>query len=242
MIIRAILLILLGFSMSSIASTIPLEKLIGKLDEKQDATFVALDSTQLPVNKKGMYLQKEPTKQLVKAYQAFKKAHPDIPFVIVSAMRNYQYQNGIWQRKWNALFPKLNHAQKTAENILQYSSMPGTSRHHWGTDVDITSLSSEYFQHDKKGKILYQWLQENMPKYGFCQPYTEGRKGGYLPEEWHWSYKPIAKQYLTHYQDLLNHNEQAIIQQLTFAGHDNIKLVDLVNEYVLTINSECVAE
>lgn len=232
-------LTLLLYSNFTMAQPIPLNKLIGQFDEKIDTNFVALDSTILPVNKKGMYLQKEPTQQLIKAYKDFKKEHPDIPFIIVSATRNYTYQNSIWQRKWGNLSDKLNDPQQIADEILKYSSMPGTSRHHWGTDIDITSVSSEYFQNDKKGIILYKWLQDNLPKYGFCQAFNEGRHGGYQPEEWHWSYKPIASQYIKQYKAILENEPNIITQVLNFIGHDKIDLERLIKEYVLTVNTEC---
>ncbi|MFQ0998754.1 M15 family metallopeptidase [Gilliamella sp. ESL0232] len=230
---------LLLFPTFTMAQQITLNKLIGQFDEKKDNDFIALDSTILPVNKKGMYLQKEPTEQLIKAYNDFKKVHPDIPFIIVSATRNYTYQNGIWQRKWDALSAKINDPEKIAEEILKFSSMPGTSRHHWGTDIDITSVSSTYFKDDKKGIILYKWLQKNLPKYGFCQAFNEGRKGGYQPEEWHWSYRPIASQYIDQYKTVLERDPEVIMKALSFIGHDKIKLESLVKEYVLTVNADC---
>jgi len=223
----------------TMANTIPLEKLIGQFNEKLDQEFIALDSTELRVNKPGMYLQKEPTAQLIKAYHDFKKQHPNIPFIVVSATRNYDYQSAIWQRKWNAILPKLKNEQSTAKDILKYSSMPGSSRHHWGTDFDITSVSPEYFHHTAQGKILYQWLLDNMPKYGFCQPFNEGRSGGYYPEEWHWSYRPIAKNYLMQYKSVLEQDDQAILSKLNFAGHNKIKLKALLQEYVLDVSKDC---
>ncbi|MFQ1017676.1 M15 family metallopeptidase [Gilliamella sp. BG7] len=230
---------LLLFPNFTMAQQITLNKLIGQFDEKKDNGFIALDSTILPVNKKGMYLQKEPTEQLIKAYNDFQKVHPDIPFIIVSATRNYTYQNGIWQRKWDTLSTKINDPEKIAEEILKFSSMPGTSRHHWGTDIDITSVSSTYFKDDKKGIILYKWLQKNLSKYGFCQAFNEGRKGGYQPEEWHWSYKPIASQYIDQYKTILKSEPEVIIKALSFIGHDKISLESLVKEYVLTVNPDC---
>lgn len=221
------------------ANTIPLTKLLGQFDEKLDPDFIALDSTILPVNKSGMYLQKEVANQLIKAYQDFKKTYPDIPFIIVSATRNYAYQNSIWQRKWNALLPKFKEEQKTANEILKFSSMPGTSRHHWGTDIDITSVAPEYFTQDPKGKKLYQWLQTNMPKYGFCQAFNTGRQGGYQPEAWHWSYKPIASKYIEQYRTNFINNQQSILQHLTFAGYNKLQLAELIKEYVFDVNPDC---
>lgn len=236
---KFITLILINLSFFTMANTIPTEKLIGQFNEKSDPDFIPLDATILPVNKIGMYLNREVAEQLIKAYRDFNKLHPDIPFVITSATRNYTYQNGIWTRKWNNLYPTFKNAQATAEEILKYSSMPGSSRHHWGTDIDITSFSSEYFHQTKKGKILYQWLQENMPKYGFCQPFNENRNGGYQTEEWHWSYQPIAKQYLYAYKKLIEKEPTTILNKMNFVGHDKIKLKSLISEYVLTINDKC---
>ena len=50
--------------------------------------------------------------------------------------------------------------------------MPATSRHHWGTDMDINSVEDDYFK-DGKGKKVYRWLVENASKYGFCQVYSD---------------------------------------------------------------------
>ena len=73
--------------------------------------------------------------------------------------------------------------------------MPSTSRHHWGTDIDINSLEPSYFE-GGKGLQEYQWLVANAPSYGFCQVYSEmgpERPYGYQEEKWHWSYLPISK-------------------------------------------------
>lgn len=221
------------------APNVPINELIGQFDEKIHPEFVALDSTILPVNKSGMYLRKRVVDKLITIYQDFKQAHPDIPFVIVSATRNYSYQNGIWLHKWKNTFPKHDDSKKTANEILRYSAMPGTSRHHWGTDVDITSLESDYFLHDPKGKILYNWLNKNMSKYGFCRPYTEGRKRGYQPEEWHWSFKPLSKRFITSYRHYLDQNKKFIWSKLNFEGHEHIDLEALVEEYVFSISQAC---
>lgn len=224
----------------AIAKTaISLNELLGQFDESKQPEFIALDKTDLPVNKPGMYLRKKVAAKLILAYHDFKQAHPNIPFVIVSATRNYSYQNAIWQRKWHALYPTTRNSAKTANAILAYSSMPGTSRHHWGTDVDITRVESNYFLQNSKGKVLYQWLKENMPKYGFCQAYSPGRNGGYNIEEWHWSYVPIAKKYLKTYHWYMKNDPKQIIQRLNFIGHNKLNMKALIMEYVFTINPQC---
>lgn len=235
------LFMLLFGSHWAIAKTdIPLNELLGQFDEKTHPEFVALDKTELPVNKPGMYLRKVVADKLIAAYQDFKHDHPDIPFIVVSATRNYDYQNGIWQRKWKSIYPSTHDSRKTAKTILKYSSMPGTSRHHWGTDVDITQVESRYFHRDPKGKILFAWLNNNMPKYGFCRSYTEGRAGGYNNEEWHWSYKQLSKPYLARYRWYMKHQPDHVLSKLTFAGYDKLNVQAIITEYVFTINPECV--
>lgn len=237
---RYFLLFFMVVSTMISATEIPLSILIGQFNEKKSTDFVDLMSIGLAVNKQGMMLRKEAAEKLLAAYHDFKKVHPTIPFVIVSATRNYDYQTGIWTRKWKALYPKYKNALKTAKDILRFSSMPGTSRHHWGTDFDITNLNSDYFMQDPQGKILYQWLKDNMPKYGFCQPYNEGRTAGYYKEEWHWSYKPIAQLYSRQYQAFMQKNPQLIIDQLHFRGYQSLPLESLIQQYVFSINEACL--
>lgn len=233
------LMLLLTHTMGSTKNNVTLNELLGQFNEKTHPEFINLDSTSLPVNKSGMYLRKIVAEKLVQAYHDFKHKHPDIPFIIVSATRNYDYQNSIWQYKWQNLYPKYLNSKKTVNEILNYSAMPGTSRHHWGTDVDITNVDPDYFRLNPKGKILFSWLKKNMPKYGFCHVYTKGRNRGYKPEEWHWSYKPLSKYYLAKYQYYIDKKPDEIINNLTFAGHDKINLKDIIKEYVFSINKAC---
>lgn len=91
--------------------------------------------------------------------------------------------------------------------ILRFSSLPGVSRHHWGTEVDFNSVEVADWQPAASGKkagqffALGQWLQANAGKAGFVQSYTPGRTGGYQEEPWHYSYAPIAISLRTMYND-----------------------------------------
>ncbi|MEM7575741.1 MAG: M15 family metallopeptidase, partial [Bacteroidota bacterium] len=140
------------------------------------------------------------------AYAAFKEMHAaaaldSVPLTIISATRNFERQRSIWEAKWrgerllegrekaNEVYPD---PADRARAILRYSSMPGTSRHHWGSDLDLNRLTNEYFGQGL-GKKVYDWLQAHAASYGFCQPYTAGRPHGYLEERWHWSYLPLAQ-------------------------------------------------
>jgi len=179
---------------------------LGKIEYSQHSEFVKIPETY--ANKSGMYLRKE-------ALEAFilmqKKAKADgVNLTIISACRNFNHQKSIWEAKWNGarkvggkdLSQSIPNAAERAKEILKYSSMPGTSRHHWGTDIDINSLSPGYFE-TGQGKKEYEWLNNHASEFGFCQVYSEkgnDRKYGYEEEKWHWSYMPIASKFLRYFK------------------------------------------
>src|SRR5262245_60334880 len=65
-----------------------------------------------------------------------------------SSFRDFQAQLGIWNRKWNGeraiydrqgtLLDRKQLADSAAvDAILCWSAIPGGSRHHWGSDIDV---------------------------------------------------------------------------------------------------------
>ena len=135
---------------------------------------------------------------------------------IASAFRSFSRQEEIWNKKMNGERPILDKNNKLIDpkslnphelvfSILKWSAIPGTSRHHWGTDFDFidgNALTSEYKVQLIKdeyleGGIFYEffsWLKENSEEFGFYFPYREDL-GGVGPEPWHLSYYPTAKIY-----------------------------------------------
>ena len=121
-----------------------------------------------------------------------------IEIEIVSAYRSYERQKFIWNRKFysnaqNGISPKEN-----INKIIEYSTLPGTSRHHWGTDIDIID-SNEKVNGDvlitklylKNGPFskMYKWLTNNSKRFGFHEVYTNNiNRKGFLFEPWHYSY------------------------------------------------------
>jgi hypothetical protein len=89
--------------------------------------------------------------------------------------------------------------------ILRYSAIPGTSRHHWGTDLDIydaAAVAPDYSlqlspQEVAAGGVfdpLHCWLDERIAageSRGFFRPYALDR-GGVAPERWHLSYASLS--------------------------------------------------
>ena len=124
---------------------------------------------------------------------------------ILSATRNFDYQRGIWERKWDR--PRYMGWEDIdkAVDIMTYSSMPGTSRHHWGTDIDLCSLRNDWFA-SAEGARVYDWLNLNAWKYGFRQVYSNKEitgRTGYNEEKWHWSYMPLSSVFLDQYNALV---------------------------------------
>jgi LAS superfamily LD-carboxypeptidase LdcB len=74
-----------------------------------------------------------------------------------------------------------------------YVAQPGTSEHHTGMAVDLTSASSQC-ESDSNSCSLSQgaadWLAKNAPNFGFIQRYPEGKQPitGVAFEPWHYRY------------------------------------------------------
>jgi zinc D-Ala-D-Ala carboxypeptidase len=221
------ILILSQLSWMKPEKTVTTEYLMGKFEPSENADFVSVDKTY--ASKEGMYLRKE-------TYEAFKKMHAaaakeGVDLTIISATRNFEHQKNIWETKWYALKDKT--AEARAKKILEYSAMPGASRHHWGTDMDLNNLSNPYFEKNGGAKI-YQWLQAHANEYGFCQPYTAGRPTGYNEEKWHWTYMPLSKNFTAIAGKYLKND---MIQG--FKGSQTAVKLDIVNNFILGINKGC---
>ena len=176
---------------------------------------------------KSMYLQKE----VIAAFQQMKlaAASESISLRIISGTRNFWEQKAIWERKWNVNLPNLGASAKNAREILKYSSMPSSSRHHWGTDIDINNLSPTYFAAGKGLKEI-QWLRKNASKFGFIEVYSPretGRLTGYEPEAWHWSYLPLSSQYLEYYKQNIQYSDLK-----GFSGYEWAKEIRIIEDFV----------
>jgi LAS superfamily LD-carboxypeptidase LdcB len=215
--------------------------LMGHFDPAKHPDFSKIETPF--ADRAGMFLRKD-------TYEAFKKMHnaaqkEGISLKIISAARNFDAQKGIWEAKWNGS-RILSNGQNAAKaypvakdralKILEYSAMPGASRHHWGTDIDLNNLSDQWFQQGE-GKKIYTWLVKNAGNFGFCQPYSaknELRPEGYNEEKWHWSYMPISKKLTTLAQTKM---KDSMITG--FSGAETATEIGVVEKYVLGINQQC---
>jgi LAS superfamily LD-carboxypeptidase LdcB len=137
-----------------------------------------------------------------------------IDLVPMSSFRDFGRQLAIWNGKfsgerpmYDALGVLLNAAALTPreriEAILLWSALPGASRHHWGTDVDLVDgkateagyqikLTREEFAPGGPFAALNLWLTTHAPRFGFFRPF-QGVRSGVQPEPWHFSFAPIAE-------------------------------------------------
>lgn len=218
--------------------------LTGRFSAPKHPHFIALGKLNIPATGRSQFLRREAGQALVQMITAFQKEHPGTKIRVLSTHRSFYNQRYIWQAKWTGQRlsdgMKLNetHPDPTAraKNILRYSAMPGASRHHWGTEVDINSLRNSYFEKGP-GLIIYSWLKQNASKYGFCQPYTAGRKQGHLEEKWHWSYRPLAAKFQRKWEELFSENTDRFLRNATFAG--NQAAAPLAPVYQQRINPTC---
>ncbi|MEX2052193.1 MAG: M15 family metallopeptidase [Candidatus Paceibacterota bacterium] len=216
--------------------------LMGRFDQTKREDFVSV-SEKYSMGGSTMYLRKE-------TYDAFiqmrKAALEDgITLSVASATRNFEYQKGLWNRKWNGVtFVSGQNLAETMPNelerfkkILEYSAAPGTSRHHWGTEIDINGADPAYFD-TALGIKVYDWLSENAMEFGFCQTYNKkgaNRLTGYNEEKWHWSYLPLAQDFTSEYKNIITETDI-----VGFLGEAEVPKLNLIENYVLAINPECL--
>ena len=137
---------------------------------------------------------------------------------ICSGFRSFERQMLIWNQKLlgerpviDELGDAINISQldpwQQIQAVLRWSALPGTSRHHWGSDFDIydanampqgyqIQLTTDECEGEGVFAPMHEWLsgvfikgQEHSK--GFYRPYAVDR-GGVSPEPWHISYAPIS--------------------------------------------------
>lgn len=199
----------------------PKGMLLGKVEFSKDDRFRRLSPLYCD---KEIYLLNEVEIAFDQMAAAAKIDRVDLK--VISGARSFNHQKSIWSRKWDTY---SGDGISKSISILLYSAMPGTSRHHWGTDLDLNSLNNEYFE-SGEGLKIYNWLVKNAGKYGFYQPYTSketGNRKGYEMEKWHWSYAPVSSELLKLYNELIRYSD------LTgFDGASHAKDLKIIEDYV----------
>lgn len=187
------------------------------------------------------------------AHFAFLKLKADaskegIKINVVSSYRNFDHQKRIWERKFKRYTSQGLSEMQSINKIIEYSTIPGTSRHHWGTDLDIVDANAKQpssllqpTNFDSNGPFckLKEWMDENATNYGFHLVYTdlEDRKG-FKYEPWHYSYKPLSSAFLKQYRTL---DIKSILKKEKLGGSNFFSetfMNKYVSENILDINPE----
>jgi len=201
------------------------------------------------VDYQGYKLQQDTAVALAKMSAAAKGQGIDMR--ICSGYRSFAAQLKIWNTKALGKRTLLdidshpasitNKSEKElVELILLWSALPGTSRHHWGTDVDLYDantieskdlrlVTSEY-QALGPCANLHTWLAKHSYEFGFYFPFQQGLSG-VSPEPWHLSFFPVADQYLNQFEldkitSILDDTDIELKEVLM------ARIPDIVKEYV----------
>lgn len=163
-----------------------------------------------------------------------------ISIQIVSGYRSFSRQQYIFKKKYKKYKQQGLTENQILTKITEYSTIPGTSRHHWGTDIDIIQqlnkmprnlLVESNYSNEGIFCPMKQWMDQNAYKYGFYLVYTENKnRTGFKYEPWHYSYAPISKKIL---QQFILENDKGNILPIINQADINIE-IPFYSKYIQT--------
>lgn len=184
-----------------------------------------------------------------------------IDLVAASGFRDFERQLMLWNRKWRGERPLHDRAGQLldptvlddaarVEAILCWSAIPGGSRHHWGTDVDVidaaamppgyqVQLVPEEYAASGVFARLASWLAENMGYFGFHRPYSTAGCGAGI-EPWHLSYAPVSAEAL---EELTLPVLRSAIAASEMLGKAQVleRLPEIYTRFILAVDSPVAA-
>ena len=211
--------------------------------------FAQHSDLELVLGKKAPELVNNMQAEVFEAFERMREAasKKGIDIKVVSAYRSYNRQREIWNSKYKAFVQQGLEPKDAIKKIIQYSTLPGTSRHHWGTDIDVIDsansqsgdvLLTEKFYGDGPSSALHSWMNENAASYGFFEVYTNNpNRKGFAHEPWHYTYHPLSKSYL---EVLTTHGLSEIAKDDQLLGREHLDkkfLNAYTSAHLLDINS-----
>lgn len=160
-------------------------------------------------------------RDVVEPFRALKDSAASSGFdvAILSGFRGFDRQLSIWNRKAGGELAVLDFNARPLDiaplterelvfAILRWSALPGASRHHWGTDIDVYDAAArppgyeiDLVPAEYEGEGMFapfsEWLDARIAdrtSFGFFRPYDRDR-GGIAPERWHLSHGPLAVEF-----------------------------------------------
>jgi LAS superfamily LD-carboxypeptidase LdcB len=167
---------------------------------------------------------------------------------VVSSYRSFDRQLAIWNRKFEINSKEGMDPLENIKKITEYSTIPGTSRHHWGTEIDLISaqpkvdgdvLLANLFEGEGPYAALKSWMDANANSYGFFLAYPkDSLRKGFQYEPWHYSYKPKSKYFLKNYLTINLKNIFLSHEILGKEIFDEKFIQEYKEEYILGISSK----
>lgn len=163
----------------------------------------------------GLLINKNIENDLKKMQAAAKE--DGVSIALLSSYRSFEQQLKIWNEKATGKRVIRNddemivniedlNEDELIHAIMRFSAVPGLSRHHFGTDMDVydpNSIDESYkvklvgSEYDDEGPFakLNQWMDTNLESFGFYRPYSHDR-GRLAQEPWHISHRETAMEFV----------------------------------------------
>ena len=191
-------------------------------------------------------LERETYNAFIKMKDAAEK--DGIKIKIVSGFRDFYRQQTIWNNKYKKFTEEfLLDGPSAIKEIIRFSTIPGTSRHHWGTEIDVIDknfeneknlLISKKYEEGGIFNSLKKWMDKNSEKFGFYIVYDDNdKRPGFEYEPWHYTYKPVSDSYQTEFLKL---DLKSIISKTKLAGKEFINeefIKKYIDENIMGISS-----
>ena len=175
-----------------------------------------------------------------------KAAHDGWHLILVSGYRSFTSQRRVWNH-YDKSFRKMSSLDEKGRvrAIMSTVSVPGLSRHHWGTELDISeeTLRGQLvkIQADTPPKVLdfYKWMEQNASTFGFCRVYL-GKHGAVMDEPWHWSYFPFSRVYEKQFMEIKDFTKimDSSVQNVDFLMKN---FPWILKKEISSVNTECSA-
>ena len=216
-------------------------------EEKEYSILELMGKEDIKLYGKGINLQKEAHDAFLEMKKAAYSAGIDLK--VISSYRSFERQAQIWERKYGQYTEENGMEPLPAiDKIIEYSTIPGTSRHHWGTDIDVVDgyrkvkgnvLNPDKFAAGGPYEDFKNWMETNSEKFGFYLVYTNHpKRKGFKYEPWHYSYAPISRPMLTAFR---RKNILLLLQQEDFYGSEHFTngfVKNYIRNNILDINKD----
>ncbi len=182
------------------------------------------------------------------AFAKMKQAAADdgIQIKIISSSRSFERQLVIWNTKYSQNKKDSLNPTDNINKIIEYSTIPGTSRHHWGTELDLIDaepmvegdvLLAHLFEDQGPYALFKKWMDINSNSFGFYLVYTNDiDRKGFKYEPWHYSYAPLSKPFLKEY---LKINLDSLFKDKKILGKEYFTeefIKNYLKDYILDIS------